>query len=83
MTSAIYPPFTKMAFSEEDYYRKWCAKQRSVMLKIFVSESCKLGTILTGQRTIDSAVHEWCKRLRACVEAKGVQFCTIFTLPDI
>jgi len=26
------------------------------------------------QRIIDSAVREWCKRLRACVEAKGRQF---------
>ena len=26
------------------------------------------------QRIIDSAVHEWRKRLRACVEAKGGQF---------
>ena len=25
------------------------------------------------QRIIDSAVREWCKRLRACVEAKGGQ----------
>ena len=26
------------------------------------------------QRIIDSAVHEWRTRLRACVEAKGGQF---------
>ena len=26
------------------------------------------------QRIIDLAVREWCKRLRACVEAKGRQF---------
>ena len=26
------------------------------------------------QQIIDSAVRKWCKRLRACVEAKGEQF---------
>jgi len=26
------------------------------------------------QRIIDSAVREWCKRLRACIDAKGGQF---------
>jgi len=38
------------------------------MLKIFVSESCKL-----DQRIIDLAVRKCRKPLRACVEAKGGQ----------
>jgi len=50
-----------------------CTKLRSVMLKIFVNESFKLGTILTNE-FIDSAMREWRKRLHACVEAKGGQF---------
>src|SRR6218665_671488 len=49
MNPTLWPP-NSQELNPVDYKiwrclgNKWCTKQRSVMWKIFVSESCKLGT---------------------------------------